>query len=142
MNPQLVSGKLSPGNFPKSADNQKSLTLRVACLIAVVLWFSVSSYRCISYILSDDSGIIAYHASDSACPQVDVLVPSQNYELWTTLGDNISTDKVKDRAIAWLSGAIQVKTECYDDMHPVGKDPRWEVFGPFHEYLARVFPAV
>ncbi|KAJ7881096.1 hypothetical protein B0H14DRAFT_2566062 [Mycena olivaceomarginata] len=27
-------------------------------------------------------------------------------------------------------------------MHPVGVDPRWEVFADFHAYLARVFPRV
>ena len=27
-------------------------------------------------------------------------------------------------------------------MGPVGQDPRWEVFAPFHEYLAKAFPLV
>lgn len=27
-------------------------------------------------------------------------------------------------------------------MDIVGKDPRWEVFGPFHEYLLSAFPNV
>lgn len=25
-------------------------------------------------------------------------------------------------------------------MGPVGQDERWEVFGPFHDYLAQSFP--
>ena len=25
-------------------------------------------------------------------------------------------------------------------MGPVGDDERWDVFGPFHDYLARAFP--
>jgi hypothetical protein len=33
-------------------------------------------------------------------------------------------------------------TESYDDMGPVGVDPRWDVFGPFHDYLLKAFPLV
>lgn len=27
-------------------------------------------------------------------------------------------------------------------MDPVGVDPRWEAFGPFHDYLLKAFPLV
>ena len=27
-------------------------------------------------------------------------------------------------------------------MEPVGVDPRWDVFGPFHDYLFKAFPLV
>ena len=35
---------------------------------------------------------------------------------------------------------FQRSTESYDGMGPVGQDERWEVFGPFHDYLAQSFP--
>ena len=34
------------------------------------------------------------------------------------------------------------RTESYDHMEPVGVDPRWDVFGPFHDYLLESFPLV
>ena len=34
------------------------------------------------------------------------------------------------------------RTESYDHMEPVGVDPRWDAFGPFHDYLLRSFPLV
>ena len=34
------------------------------------------------------------------------------------------------------------RTEPYNDMGPVGEVPRWEAFGPFHDYLSGVFPLV
>ena len=34
------------------------------------------------------------------------------------------------------------RTESYDDMEPVGVDPRWDAFGPFHDYLLESFPLV
>ena len=33
-----------------------------------------------------------------------------------------------------------LSTESYDKMDPVGVDPRWEAFKPFHEYLEKAFP--
>ena len=38
--------------------------------------------------------------------------------------------------------ATRDSTQSYDKMGPVGEDPRWEVFGPFHAYLAKSFPLV
>ena len=35
-----------------------------------------------------------------------------------------------------------LRTESYDKMDPVGVDPRWDVFGPFHNYLLHAFPLV
>ena len=32
------------------------------------------------------------------------------------------------------------RTESYDNMGPVGEDPRWEVFGTLHTYLRKEFP--
>ena len=32
-----------------------------------------------------------------------------------------------------------LRTESYDSTGPVGVDPRWEVFGPFHDYLLYAF---
>ena len=34
------------------------------------------------------------------------------------------------------------RTECFDGQKPVGQDPRWEVFAPFHDYLPTAFPLV
>ena len=34
------------------------------------------------------------------------------------------------------------RTESYDHMEPVGVDPRWDAFGPFHDYLFESFPLV
>ena len=38
------------------------------------------------------------------------------------------------------SSNYALRTESYDNMDPVGVDPRWDVFGPFHDYLLKSFP--
>ncbi|TFK31147.1 hypothetical protein BDQ12DRAFT_694504 [Crucibulum laeve] len=76
------------------------------------------------------------------CPQADVLVPEKNGKLWDIVTDKFGTDSFKAQAVEWLGGAVRVPTESYDNMDVVGKDPRWEAFGPFHDYLLGAFPLV
>ncbi|KAJ7077873.1 hypothetical protein B0H15DRAFT_1003211, partial [Mycena belliarum] len=78
----------------------------------------------------------------TGCPQVDPLVPKNSAELLANISDLIGTADFKTKAINWLSGAVQVPTEVFDAMPPVGQDARWDVFRPFHEYLASAFPLV
>ena len=40
------------------------------------------------------------------------------------------------------SFSVSVRTETYDGMDPVGVDPRWEAFAPFHDYILSAFPLV
>ncbi|KAJ7281792.1 hypothetical protein C8J57DRAFT_1298553 [Mycena rebaudengoi] len=76
------------------------------------------------------------------CPQVDVLLPKRDAELWERVGDLIGTDDFKTKAINWLAGAVRVPTEVFDTMGPIGEDPRWETFGQLHDYLQSAFPLV
>jgi hypothetical protein len=82
--------------------------------------------------------------ADRVCPQEEALVPhsDENAKLWETLGKDIGSEEFKERAIKWHSGAVQIPTETYNMMGPVGGDPRWEAFVPFQEYLLKVFPNV
>ncbi|KAF9511576.1 hypothetical protein BS47DRAFT_1377147 [Hydnum rufescens UP504] len=72
------------------------------------------------------------------CPQQNEIYPRSN--LSVKLNDLYNSHGFRVRAVQWLSGAIKVPTESYDEMGPVGVDPRWGVFGELHEYLAVAFP--
>ncbi|KAF7356747.1 Gly-X carboxypeptidase [Mycena venus] len=78
----------------------------------------------------------------TGCPQVDALVPQRGADVLASISDLLATSDYKAKAINWLSGAVQVPTEVFDAMPPVGQDPRWEVFAPFHDYLLTAFPLV
>ena len=68
------------------------------------------------------------------CKQADPILPD---------GYNLSTvHDHRDRVINWLSQAVQIPTEIFDDMGPVDQDPRWKVFGTFHDYLEASFPLI
>ncbi|KAJ7650966.1 hypothetical protein FB45DRAFT_889219 [Roridomyces roridus] len=76
------------------------------------------------------------------CPQSTSIAPEKNAALWNELTALHSTDAFLKRAAAQLSAAVQIPTETYDAMGPVGEDPRWESRGPFVEHLATAFPLV
>ncbi|KXN86588.1 Carboxypeptidase S [Leucoagaricus sp. SymC.cos] len=78
----------------------------------------------------------------ATCAQIDILNPEKYGELWANLSATIATDDFKSKAVDRLSRAVQIPTESWDAMDPVGVDPRWEVFIPFQEYLKEAFPLV
>ncbi|EIN04704.1 carboxypeptidase S [Punctularia strigosozonata HHB-11173 SS5] len=77
------------------------------------------------------------------CPQVGAIFPAgPNGELWGKLSALYAQVDYEERAVAWLSDAVRIPTELYDDMGLVGEDERWEAFRPFNEYLVEAFPRI
>ncbi|KAJ2932620.1 hypothetical protein H1R20_g4468, partial [Candolleomyces eurysporus] len=79
---------------------------------------------------------------DKGCPQASVVRPTQNKELWEGVTREITSEAFRNDAVGKLTRAVQIPTESFDDMGPVGQDPRWAAFEPFHEYLQTTFPLV
>jgi Gly-Xaa carboxypeptidase len=70
--------------------------------------------------------------TQSVCQQSTILTPRGNVS-------ELYNDKSKERIIDWLSGAVQIPTEAYDDMRDVEGDGRFKVFRVFHECMS--FPS-
>ncbi|KZS94463.1 carboxypeptidase S [Sistotremastrum niveocremeum HHB9708] len=79
---------------------------------------------------------------DALCPQTEGLVPVKNQQTAEDLHSLFATENFQTKAIEWLSGAVQIPTESYDRMDPVGQDSRWLAFVPLHDYLAEAFPLI
>jgi Gly-Xaa carboxypeptidase len=54
----------------------------------------------------------------------------------------LSSDAFFDKSLKKLQAAINVPTESFDDMGPVGEDPRWNIFADLHANLKESFPLV
>ncbi|KAH6668167.1 carboxypeptidase S, partial [Plectosphaerella plurivora] len=54
----------------------------------------------------------------------------------------LASPDYRNVSIERLAGAIRIPTVAYDDMGPVGEDPRWGVFDDFANYLRETFPHV
>ncbi len=83
-----------------------------------------------------DTGVLSESATK--CAQSPVLTPKGNLT-------DVYQDQTKTRIINWLSGSVQIPTECFDVMGPTtgdDMDKRWKVFGDLHAYFERVYPNV
>ena len=56
------------------------------------------------------------------------------------MDDYFQSDAFRNQSIKRLSGAVQIPTQSFDDLGPVGEDPRWDIFYSFADYLAKTFP--
>ena len=77
----------------------------------------------------------------SGCVQPNALLPSEQSKLDEAY-DHIASAAFRNATIRRLSGAVQVKTESFDDLGEIGEDPRWDVFYDFHKYLEKTFPLI
>jgi len=61
-------------------------------------------------------------------------------ELSKTLDRTLKSEEYLRGSADRLSGAVRIATESFDDMGPVGADPRWDIFQEFHDYLEKTYP--
>jgi Gly-Xaa carboxypeptidase len=73
------------------------------------------------------------------CHQPSALHPPDNDGL-NAMYNFLSTPTFENASILRLSGAVQVRTESFDDLGAIGDDKRWDVFYGFHDYLKATFP--
>lgn len=52
----------------------------------------------------------------------------------------IASPKFVNETAARMAGAIQIPSQSYDDLGPVGEDKRWDVMFDLAEYLEKTFP--
>jgi Gly-Xaa carboxypeptidase len=79
-----------------------------------------------------------------ACPQYPALktLSESKRNLEKEVQDELSSEDFFNKSLKRMQGAVRIPTESFDDMGPVGEDPRWDVFPKFHEYLEKTFPRV
>ncbi|KAK0238696.1 hypothetical protein EDD85DRAFT_827812 [Armillaria nabsnona] len=133
----------APVNTGTGRSNQPRRYVLLVLVPLVLLWGHLSFSNNVMEHVQNWKSCGINHGKDaraSSCQQVDALYPSKHASFWSELGDIIGTDDFKTKAISWLSGAVQIPTESFDSMDDIGVDPRWEAFGPFHDYLLKSYP--
>jgi Gly-Xaa carboxypeptidase len=81
-------------------------------------------------------------AKSQYCPQVKPMFPSIRSEELSLMDEFLQTSKFRNESIARLSGAVKIPSISYDDLGPIGEDPRWDIFYDFAEYLKQHFPLI
>jgi hypothetical protein len=77
--------------------------------------------------------------SKGICLQTDVKELPDD-EIARALAEALDSEDYLAQSVQRLSGAVQIPTESFDDMGPVGEDPRWDIFEQFHDYLQESYP--
>ncbi|KAJ7636725.1 carboxypeptidase S [Roridomyces roridus] len=126
-----------PGVIPAPRQTRRRWPILLACLALVGCLHLLRLVSPTSRLPCDKTT-----HQPAVCPQSDTLVPEKNSALWTELTQLQATDDFLGRAVAQLSAAVQIPTETFDSMGPVGEDPRWVTRGPFVDHLVAAFPLV
>ncbi|KAI1640570.1 peptidase family M20/M25/M40 [Biscogniauxia mediterranea] len=106
-------------------------------VIAFVLLIK-ASFAILNFLGEDEAGGSAV----AQCPQVEPLVPLGSSSALVRMDDYFTTSKFRNETIARMAGAIQIPSESYDDLGPVGEDKRWDVMYDLADYLEKTFPLV
>ncbi|TFK51770.1 carboxypeptidase S [Heliocybe sulcata] len=135
-----VGRNLTGHNFKPALSGQPEKGIRP--LKPILLLLSV-----LALTLWHISGTQVFHNNidydgPAVCPQVDPIYPSKHANLSAKLETLFDWAGYKQGVYNRLGAAIQIPTESYDDLKPVGEDPRWETFGRLHQYLESAFPLV
>jgi Gly-Xaa carboxypeptidase len=80
--------------------------------------------------------------SKPQCQQVTPLFPEVKSKDLADMDAYLKTDAFRNESIARLGGAVKIPTQSYDDMGPIGKDSRWDIFFQLSDYLKMQFPGV
>ncbi|GAO45852.1 hypothetical protein G7K_0100-t1 [Saitoella complicata NRRL Y-17804] len=103
------------------------------------------AYWVIAPILETDAAMDRV-ALDSAavklCPQVSALAPNHTSKALEHNLKLLASSEYRNKSAHYLSGAVQIPTQSFDDLGPVGEDDRWDVFYPFAKWLKNTFPEV
>ena len=104
-----------------------------------LLWFSTSDVLR-RPILQPNHASHVYPSEQ--CPQVDPLFPECTSSKLAAMDEYLKSSDFQNKSIAHLKGAVQIPTQSFDDMGPIGEDERWEIFYEFEAYLRKTFPLI
>ncbi|KAI1458841.1 hypothetical protein F4805DRAFT_422824 [Annulohypoxylon moriforme] len=120
-----------------SASRQRPLWTSLLQIAAVCLLLKISVFDTFiaPRLKHDESEILA------KCPQVEPLFPKESPEL-SKMDEYIASPKFLNGTVSRMAGAIQIPTESYDDLGPIGEDKRWDTMYDFAAYLEKTFPLI
>lgn len=75
------------------------------------------------------------------CPQAKPLIPS-NSAVEKFILDKVESPAYQKEIISKLTGIIQIPSESFDDLGPIGQDPRWDVFYDMEKYITAKYPTI
>lgn len=136
-----------PDSHPKSHSRRRRFVRWGLFIVLLVQALLISLHSLFTRAGADTKNIFSIsglqyirHDSQQLCVQETALQPQ--HALYEKLAHIFGTLDFRNHTIGLHSGAVKIPTESDNQMGDVGEDPRWEAFGPFHDYLLKSFPRV
>jgi Gly-Xaa carboxypeptidase len=79
---------------------------------------------------------------EAQCPQVEPLLPSKTTAALAKMEEFLDTETFRNESAARLAGVVQIPSQSYDDLGPIGEDKRWDTMYDVAAYLEKTFPLV
>ncbi|KAI0131947.1 vacuolar carboxypeptidase-like protein Cps1 [Xylariales sp. AK1849] len=83
-----------------------------------------------------------YEPLEAQCRQVEPLLPSKKTPALSKMDEYLDTAQFRNLSVARLAGAVQIPSQSYDDLGPVGEDKRWDTMFDVAAYLKKTFPLI
>lgn len=128
-----------PAPVPQASRKKSVTRLMPYFILPLFIIFTFLKYPILYSILHHSEP--QYGLLKSQCEQPDPLFPSSDNDL-DEMYEYLSTDEFKRASIRRHSAAVQIPTESFDEMGPIGEDDRWEIMYTFQNYLKDTFPRV
>jgi Gly-Xaa carboxypeptidase len=138
---KLSKDAQSTSDLSRAPGSTVNTTWRRCLLVAVCILLTSTSYY-VMFKLPPWGGYTGPVSPAEDCAQYAPLAPPPDDALDAQLAYLASSPHFRNHTAHLLSGAVQVRSESFDDLGEVGQDPRWDVFARFHDYLERSFPNV
>lgn len=82
---------------------------------------------------------VADYDLDGKCLQESGLSP-KNKDVEQFVRSKVESQEYRADVIKKLSGMIQIPSESYDDLGPIGEDSRWDIFFDMEKYIKKTYP--
>lgn len=80
-------------------------------------------------------------SQSGVCQQVPQLSP-KNEKVQQYVRDKVESPEYQKEIIKKLTGIVQIPSESYDELGPIGEDDRWDIFYEIENYIKATYPTV
>lgn len=131
------------GLLPRAAGitppQHRTWTSRINTLIAGLIFAALIIYQFPNQLPLPHC--ISKPKYEPQCPAQEVIGPKSRPDITSRNVETLfKTPEFKKLSIERLSGAVQINTEDFDGMGPVGEDDRWDKFYDLQKYFKETFP--
>ncbi|CZR67293.1 related to CPS1-gly-X carboxypeptidase YSCS precursor [Phialocephala subalpina] len=135
----LLGSHSQEAGFP-TPSQRRSWTSRIKTTIVTLILVAVVVYQFRNH-LSLPSGCTGKPKYEPQCPPQEVIGPKSRPDITSRNVETLfKSSAFRNLSVERLSRAVQIPTEDFDDMGPVGEDDRWDIFYDLQKYFEKTFP--